>query len=146
MMNEKPSSTAGFQPVGLLARAELLEHAKHPRNRGALETADMVSEEANPLCGDVVTVYAALDSGADHRSRITRLSFTGHGCLISQAAASMLTEYVVGKSVEEFLRMGRGDMERLLGGVLSPSRVKCAMLPLLAVRNGLARFSHAVHP
>lgn len=132
---------AGPRSATLLARTELLEHAKHPKNRGAFD-APVVQEEANPLCGDIVTVYAALDTASDH-PRLTRLSFTGHGCLISQAAASLLTEHAVGKSVEEILQMERADMERLLGGALSPSRVKCAMLALIALKRGLTN-THAV--
>ena len=126
----------------MLARAELLDHAKHPRNRGELSGAHVVQEEVNPLCGDVVTIYAKVEKGEiDLRSyKLQATSFVGHGCLISQAAASMLTEDVVGKPIEDVLRMERADMERLLGSPLSPSRVKCAMLPLIALMNGLKSF------
>jgi nitrogen fixation NifU-like protein len=70
------------------------------------------------------------------------VSFTATGCIISQAAASMLSEAVVGKSAGEIRTMERADMEKLLGATLSPSRVKCAMLPLIALKNGLAHHAH----
>ncbi|MDP3685448.1 MAG: iron-sulfur cluster assembly scaffold protein [bacterium] len=164
------SKISGFSPTSLLTRAELLDHAKHPRNRGVLETPDVIQEEANPLCGDVVTIYAKVGSpkspvgvkprgghaplrglgplrgeqgtvnreATAHRTLLT-VHWTGSGCLISQAAASMLTEHVVGTSIEDVLRMERADVERLLGSSLSPSRVKCAMLALVALKNGIQR-------
>lgn len=128
-------STAGFAPASVLTRAELLDHARLPRNRGELADADIVQEEINPLCGDVVKVYVTLLL----TSEVSKMSFTGSGCIISQAAASMLTAYVVGKSPADIERMECADVEALLGGTLSPSRVKCAMLPLIALKNGLAR-------
>lgn len=140
-MNAPPqnlgASTAGFAPASVLTRVELLDHARHPRNRGELPNAVLVQEEVNPLCGDAVTVYAQLE-----RSRVSRVTFTGDGCIISQAAASMLTEHVHGKAVEDVLRMGREDVEGLLGGQLSPSRVKCGLLALIALKNGIT--GHAV--
>lgn len=126
--------TSGFSPASALLRAELLDHGKHPRNRGELSDAHVVQEESNPLCGDVIKIYAKLDP---LRSTLHATSFVGSGCLISQAAASLLTEHVVGKSIEEILRMERADVERLMGSTLSPSRVKCAMLALVALKKAL---------
>lgn len=143
-MSAPIGSTAGFSPASVLTRAELLDHAKHPRNRGELPDADIVQEESNPLCGDVVTVYIRLERAGRSSTRCTlqATSFLGSGCLISQAASSMLTEHVVGKTADEIFRMGREDMEQLFGGAVSPARVKCAMLPLIALKNGLARLEH----
>jgi len=124
----------GFQSANVLARAELLDHARNPRNRGVLEGADIVHEEVNPLCGDVVTMYASVSRPHDS---LTGISFQGRGCIISQAAASMLTESVRGKTAEEALRLEREDVERMLGGGVSPSRVKCAMLALVALKKGI---------
>lgn len=140
------SEIAGFSSTTLLTRTELLDHAKHPRNRGVLPDADIVQEEANPLCGDMVTVYAKVEKAeSDLRSyKLQAISFVGHGCIISQAAASMLTEHVVGKSIQDIVRMERADMEHLLGSSLSPSRVKCAMLPLIALKRGLSARQQAV--
>ncbi|TSC64249.1 MAG: nitrogen fixation protein NifU [Parcubacteria group bacterium Gr01-1014_106] len=141
-----PLETSGFSPVSAVSRAELLDHAKHPRNRGELADANVVQEEVNPLCGDVVKIYAKFKASENREQgtegdsvsvQLSALSFTGNGCLISQAAASLLTEHVVGKSTEDILRMERADVERLLGSTLSPSRVKCAMLALIALKKAL---------
>lgn len=126
----------GFAPASLLTRAEMLDHVRHPRNRGVLVDATVRADEVNPLCGDEVTIFALLDG-----SCVQRMTFAGAGCIISQAAASMLSEAVVGKSVADIQRMERAEMEMLLGGRLSPSRVKCAMLPLLALKNGLEGYA-----
>ena len=155
------NTTSGFSPAGVLARTELLDHARHPRNKREIPEAQIVQEEANPLCGDVVTMYAilvrhpersegstvrrdpSLPSAPPDDTVVDRVGFTGSGCIISQAAASMLSEAVAGKSVTEIEAMERKDLEALLGATLSPSRVKCAMLPLIALKNGLTR--HARH-
>ncbi len=74
----------------------VLDHYRRPRNRGELQDADLVEHLLNPLCGDEVTVYARLQDG-----RVVEVSFTGRGCAISLASASMLTERLAGKSLEE---------------------------------------------
>lgn len=154
-------TTSVFSPASALARAELLDHAKHPRNKREMPGADIIQEEANPLCGDVVTMYATFrhpersegsqslssrdpssPSAPQDDTVIDHVGFTGSGCIISQAAASILTEAVVGKSVADIEAMERADMEQLLGGQFSPSRVKCALLPLIALKNGLIRHAH----
>lgn len=137
------AGTAGFSPASLLTRAELLDHARHPRNRGELPDADIVQTEDNPLCGDVVTIYAKIDPTSD---KLQATSFVGSGCIISQAAASMLSEHVVGKVLADIERMKRADIEALLGATVSPSRVKCAMLPLVALKKGLLSLRGAAAP
>lgn len=159
MMDE----TAGFSPASFLTRAELLDHARKPRNRGELSDADVTQEEVNPLCGDVVTMYANISrypersEGSQSLSKrdpssplapqddmvVDRVGFTGTGCIISQAAASMLTEYAKGKSIREIQRMERTHVEGLIGASVSPSRVKCAMLPLITLQKALQH--HAVN-
>lgn len=131
--------TSAFSPASALTRAELLDHAKHPRNKREMPDAHIVQEEANPLCGDVVTMYAKIDPTS---YKLQATSYVGSGCIISQAAASMLSEVVTGKSVTEIEAMERKDVEALLGATLSPSRVKCAMLPLIALKKGLIRHAH----
>lgn len=125
----------------------LLDHFQHPRNRDELEDADIQEHLNNPLCGDEVTVYANLRGG-----RVSEVSFTGRGCSISQASASMLTEHLEGKSREEaeakieaFLEMMRteeneelGDLVALKGIIQTPNRIRCATLPWDAFKRGLA--------
>ncbi len=124
----------------------VLDHYKRPRHRGEIENADLQEHLLNPLCGDEVTVYARLEG-----DRLAEVSFTGRGCSISQASASMLTERLSGKSREEaeaeleaFLEMMRteeneelGDLVALKGIIQTPNRIRCATLPWNAFKQGL---------
>lgn len=126
----------------------LLDHFRRPRNRGELEDAQIEEHLDNPLCGDHVTVYANVRDGV-----VSEISFSGRGCSISQASASMLTENMLGKPVEEaeklldsFLEMMRteereelGELAALKGIVQTPNRIRCATLAWDAFGRGLHR-------
>lgn len=126
----------------------VLDHFRRPRNRGELAEADIQEHLNNPLCGDEVTVYANVRDGV-----VAEVHFTGRGCSISQASASMLTERLAGNTREEaeaeikaFLEMMRtqeneelGDLAALKGVVRTPNRVRCATLAWDALRNGLRK-------
>ena len=130
----------------------VLDHYQRPRNRGELENADIEEHLNNPLCGDEVTVYANLGNG-----RLDEVAFTGRGCSISQASASMLAERLPGKSREEaeteieaFLEMMRTeereeleDLVALKGIVQTPNRIRCAPLAWDAFKRGLEGKSNA---
>ena len=118
-----------------LYRERILDHYRHPRNRGTLEGADISWEQDNPVCGDVVRLDIRLKDG-----RVSAARFSGHGCIISMAAASMLTEAIVGKTVEELQELRDEDLFRMLGVTLGPVRAKCALLPLRVLQGGLARW------
>ena len=123
----------------------LLDHYQRPRNRGELENADIEEHLDNPLCGDQVTVYANLRNG-----KVEEVAFTGRGCSISQASASMMAERLEGKSSEEaeaeieaFLEMMRteekeelGELVALKGIIQTPNRIRCATLAWDAMRRG----------
>jgi len=110
----------------------ILEHWRHPRNRGRLPNPDVAAVEANPLCGDVVRLELKLKDGV-----VEKAKFEGDGCAISQAAASLLTELVTGKSVEELKGLSDETLLAELGGVIK-TRLNCALLPLKALRKGLS--------
>ncbi|PLS86071.1 MAG: SUF system NifU family Fe-S cluster assembly protein [Actinobacteria bacterium] len=125
----------------------IMDHYQRPRNRGELEDAHIEEHLLNPLCGDEVTVYATLDE-----NRLADVKFTGCGCSISQASASMMTECLSGKSREEaeaeiarFRAMMVGkeefleteDLAALKGVIRYPSRIKCAILAWDALQKGL---------
>jgi nitrogen fixation NifU-like protein len=126
----------------------LLDHFQRPRNRRELKNADIHEHLNNPLCGDHVTVYANLRDGD-----VTEVAFTGRGCSISQASASMLTEHLSDESREEaetkieaFLEMMRteeneelGELAALKGVVQTPNRIRCATLAWDAFKSGLER-------
>jgi nitrogen fixation NifU-like protein len=116
-----------------LYRDFILEHYKRPRNFGELESHDHEAHEVNPLCGDELGVQIAVgDDG-----RIADLRFQGHGCAISQAAASMASEQLIGMPVAEVSVLDADWMLDLLGIDVSATRRKCALLSLKVVRHAL---------
>jgi nitrogen fixation protein NifU and related proteins len=109
-----------------LYRELILDHYKNPRNHGVLEPADARAEGQNPLCGDEVTVSVRLGAG----DVIEEVGFDGRGCAISQAATSMLTDLVKGKTATEVAEMPKEALLDELGIPLTPVRLKCAILGL----------------
>lgn len=109
-----------------LYRDEILEHYRRPHNFGTLEEPDASVEGANPLCGDRITLMLAV--GED--GRIADVAFTGRGCAISQASASMLTDEIRGRSVAEVEAFTNQVVLDLLGIEISPARLKCALLSI----------------
>ena len=106
-------------------RENLLDHYRHPRFHGRLDAPTVSREDLNPLCGDMVRIDLALENGVVADAR-----FDGHGCAVSQAAASMLLEEIVGKPVDEVATIGRDDLLELIGVPLTPARLRCALLSL----------------
>ncbi len=131
-------STDGFDEFDeQLARELILDHARHPRHQKALEHPNASAEGQNPLCGDELQI----DLRIDDDGTIADIHFHGQGCSISQAATSMLTEIVVGKSVEEAAALEGDDVTGLIGIPLSPVRLKCALLGLGVMKVALHRHS-----
>ena len=118
-----------------LYRENILEHYKQPRNFGELPDPDLEFEDNNPLCGDELKVQ--LNVGED--GRISEVRFSGHGCAISQASASMASEEVVGMPVDDLIRLDREFVLDLLGIDISATRMKCALLTLEGAQVGRAR-------
>jgi nitrogen fixation NifU-like protein len=120
-------------------REQILEHARHPRNFGHLPAPTVVREERNPLCGDQIRLELAIADDV-----ITDVRFTGRGCAISQASASLLTEAIKGKSVAEAKQFSKDDLLELIGIPLAhnPTRLKCALLSLKALKAGLYGVDH----
>jgi nitrogen fixation protein NifU and related proteins len=114
-----------------LYRDEILEHYRNPHNFGILDSPTTSKEGANPLCGDRITLM--LNIGDD--GTVQNVAFTGRGCAISQASASMLTDEIKGKSLDEIAHMGRQTVLDNLGIEISPARMKCAMLSLETLRD-----------
>ena len=110
----------------------ILEHWRNPRNKGSLENPDIDVVEANPLCGDVVRLQLSVKEGT-----VKDVRFEGQGCAISQAAASLLTEMIKGKTLSELKEMKDEELLSALGGVIK-TRLSCALLPLRALRKGLS--------
>ncbi|MEO8288150.1 MAG: Fe-S cluster assembly sulfur transfer protein SufU [Chloroflexota bacterium] len=112
---------------------EILDHYKHPRNYGKIEQPDIHVEANNPLCGDKLAMDVIVKDG-----KVEDVRFSGRGCAISQAAASMLTEQMVGEPLDELAGTTRQDILDLLGVEVSYARMKCATLSLGLLRLALA--------
>jgi nitrogen fixation NifU-like protein len=106
-----------------LYRDYILEHYRRPHNFGVIEDASATYEGSNPLCGDRITMQVVVRDGV-----VERVGFTGRGCAISQASASLLTDEIKGKPVADVVSFGAADLLDLLGIEISPARLKCAML------------------
>ena len=117
-----------------LYRDEILEHYRNPHNFGILESPTTSKEGANPLCGDRITLMLSIDD----EGTIQDVSFTGRGCAISQASASMLTDDIKGKPLSEIAQLGRQDVLDNLNIEISPARMKCAMLSLETLRSAVS--------
>ena len=116
-----------------LYRDEILEHYREPHNFGTLDAPDAVHEGHNPLCGDRITMMLAVDG----QGNVSDVAFSGRGCAISQASASLLTDEIKGRPVVEVEAMTNQDILDLLGIEISPARLKCALLSLSTVQQAL---------
>ncbi|MBA3626368.1 MAG: iron-sulfur cluster assembly scaffold protein [Chloroflexi bacterium] len=117
-----------------LYRDEILEHYRRPHNFGTLPSPDAMHEGSNPLCGDRITMML----GIGPAGTVDEVAFTGRGCAISQASASILTDGIKGKRLEEVARLGAQDVLDDLGIEISPARLKCALLSLETLQGALA--------
>ncbi len=110
----------------------LLDHYKNPRNYGMLPNPDITHEEGNPSCGDVVRIDLKITD-----NKVEEVRFSGKGCAISQAAASILTEMIIDKDLGDIKKINKDDMLGALGITLSPVRLKCGLLALKVLKTGV---------
>jgi len=114
-----------------LYRDNIIDHYQNPRNYGTLEHPDISYEDSNPVCGDEIRIDLKIQDG-----RVAAARFEGHGCSISQASASMLTEEIIGKTLEEVKQIDKQYLLDMLGIPLGPVRLKCALLSLKVLKAG----------
>jgi len=119
----------------------ILDHYENPRNHGKFEGADVVSDGGNPGCGDVVTIYLKVGEGGE----VEKVQFEGQGCTISQAAASLVTEMVTGKPLDEVLELDYDAIIDELGREVVMSRPRCATLALGTVKAAAASYKRGEH-
>lgn len=113
-------------------RQNIIDHYQHPRNWGTIENPDVSAEDSNPLCGDRIRMDLKIKDG-----KVEDVKFSGVGCSISRAAASMLSDEIIGKSLEELKAINRDDILEMLGIELGPVRLKCALLALKTLKVGV---------
>ena len=110
-------------------RQLIIDNYKNPMNKGELDNPDLSAENSNPLCGDKIKIEIKLN-----KNKIVDIKFSGVGCAISQASASMLTEEVKGKSIKEIIELKKEIVNELLGIELSAARIECGLLPLKVLK------------
>lgn len=113
----------------------ILEHYKNPMNFGEMSNPDIESYEDNPICGDRIKMQFKLNG-----KKIEDVKFSGDGCAISIASASMLTSKIKGKNLSEVKKIAKEDVFKLLGIKLTAARVKCALLPLKVLKMSLVSY------
>lgn len=113
----------------------VLEHYRDPHNYGKIENASVSLTESNPVCGDTVNISLLIEDGV-----VKEVKFVGKGCSISQASASMLTDRVVGKTLEELKGMEEDNIIDMIGLKLGPSREKCALLSFNTLQKCISHY------
>jgi nitrogen fixation NifU-like protein len=115
-----------------LYRELIIDRSQNSIYRGALDPCDITFEDDNPLCGDQIRIYLRVDE----HDKVSKASFTGRGCAISQASADLLIESILGKSLDEVKALKKEYVLDLLGIELGPVRLKCALLSLKVIKAG----------
>lgn len=113
-------------------REIILDHFRNPRNRGTLDPHDFTYADVNPLCGDEIRIDVRVEN-----DRVKEIAFSGRGCAVSQASASILTEMVAGLPLDEVKAITKDDLLEEIGIPVSPARLKCALLSLKVLKAGL---------
>ncbi len=114
-------------------REIILDYYRNPRNYGKIQNPDIAQRDSNPLCGDELEMHLNIKD-----DKVADVKFTGKGCAISQASASMLTELILGKDFEYVKKLTKEDILDNLGlHDLGPARIKCALLSLKVLKSGL---------
>ncbi|MCL4381928.1 iron-sulfur cluster assembly scaffold protein [Candidatus Marsarchaeota archaeon] len=116
---------------------DLIENYEHPHNKGRLNDANATFHEYNPVCGDDITIYLKIEKGI-----IKEVKFDGDGCVISIASASLLTEAIKNRKINNVKKMDFEDLKKIIGIDPGPVRIKCATLSLKAVKEAIFLYSH----
>jgi nitrogen fixation NifU-like protein len=119
---------------GGIYQGKVLDHSMNPRNRGVLDPADYSYEDAGSVCGDEVRIDVRVKG-----DRVAEVAFSGRGCAVSQAAASVLTELIATMTLDDVESLTEDDLLAAIGVHLTPARLECALLSLTVLRTGMFR-------
>ena len=125
-----------MEMIELMYQENILDHYKSPRNFGKMENSSVHHHEKNPLCGDELDMYLIIDEN----KKIVDVKVYARGCAISVASASMLSDEIKGKNIEELKTMTKEQILEMLGIPISPVRLKCALLSLDTLKNSILIF------
>ncbi|HLG24064.1 MAG TPA: SUF system NifU family Fe-S cluster assembly protein [Candidatus Nanoarchaeia archaeon] len=125
--------------IEAMYQENILDHYKNPRNAGKIDKASVHHHEYNPLCGDEIEMFLVIKD-----KKVADVKFHGRGCAISQASASLLTDEIKGKNIDDLKNMAKENILELLGISLSPVRLKCALLSLDTLKNSILIFEKYV--
>ena len=117
---------------------EIISHYEHPHNKGRMDNASVSLHRDNPTCGDEMTIYLSVDKAG----KVNDVKFEGSGCAISMASASMMTDFVKGKTLDEIEKLGVKELVELIGIDPGPARLKCATLSLRAIKEATFIYEH----
>lgn len=134
---KQPTVEEDLAGLDMIYREHILDHYKNPRNFGKLDEYDIHYFDNNPLCGDEIGIWLKLDQDG---KKIADIKFTGRGCAISQCSASMLTEEIKDKSLDEVKQIKSQDVLDMLAIPISPVRMKCAILSLKILEAGIYHY------
>ncbi len=134
-----------------LYQEQILDHYRHPRHKKVMEGATCKAQGNNPMCGDELTVFIDIvgdtndviggtKGGKRNKNRVNQLTFTGHGCAISQAAASLVIESLQGKTIEVIKKLQDKEVLGLLGIPITATRMKCALLIYKTLQQGVKKY------
>ncbi|MBI4895434.1 MAG: SUF system NifU family Fe-S cluster assembly protein [Candidatus Aenigmarchaeota archaeon] len=133
---ENPNDFGELTEEEDIYKENILDHYKHPHNTGSLKEYSFKHKELNPLCGDTIEMFVLFEN-----EKVKHVSFIGHGCAISQASASMLTDYIKNKDLEEVKNIKRDVILEMLGIKIGVVRMKCALLSLRTLSKGVDKLS-----
>ncbi len=119
-------------------REEIMDHFKHPNNRGRLQNPTVHVKETNPMCGDEIDLDLVINDGL-----IQQVGFEGQACSVSVVSSSFLTEYIKDKPISELKKLTKEDLLTMMDLNLSTSRIKCATLILEALYNAINKYEEA---
>lgn len=124
-----------------LYREQILDHYRNPHNQGELDPNDASFEDTNPLCGDRIRIDVRISENT-----LSEVAFSGRGCAISQASASILTDLVKGETIDNILAFEKEELLEELGIPISPARIKCALLGLHVLKGALDQYNQQQEP